>query len=371
MARIRDLYEILGIPRDASQEDIRRAYRRLAREYHPDVSQTHDAEDRFKEIAAAYEILSDPQKRQQYDRYGQSGGPMDFPFGDVADIFEAFFGGGGFGRRTATARRSRVQRGEDVFASVSLRFEDAAFGAHRDVEIERLQTCDRCAGSGAEPGTMPTRCRACGGAGQVQDVRRSIFGTVMSAHPCAACEGTGEEILTRCERRRGSGRVPATHTVPVDIPGGVADGLELRVTGAGHTGTAGGPAGDLYLTLSVDEHAVFERRGQDLFATLEVPMVQAALGAELEIDTLDGDERSRSSPARNPGPPSGCAARACRTSDAAAAGDLFVTVHVSTPDGGSRETRKLLEQLAELEGRPAGRRAHDRGTLRRPGGPGR
>jgi molecular chaperone DnaJ len=368
MAQIRDLYEILGVSRDASQEDIKRAYRRLAREYHPDVSQSHDAEDRFKEVAAAYEILSDPQKRQQYDRYGQAGGPMDFPFGDVADIFEAFFGGGGFGRRTATAQRSRVQRGEDVFASISLTFEEAAFGAHRDVDVERLQTCDRCEGSGAEPGTSPTRCRTCGGTGQVQDVRRSIFGTVMTAHPCAACAGTGEEILTRCERCRGTGRVAAPHTVPVDVPGGVADGLELRVTGAGHAGTAGGPAGDLYLTLSVAEHTVFVRRGQDLFATLEVPMVQAALGAELEIDTLEGSERIELEPGTESGTTFRLRGKGMPNLRRRGRGDLFVTVHVSTPSGHSREERKLLEQLAELEGRPAGKRAHDRGTLRRPGG---
>lgn len=371
MAQIRDLYEILGIPRDASQEDVKRAYRRLAREYHPDVSQSHDAEDRFKEIAAAYEILSDPQKRQQYDRYGQAGGPMDFPFGDVADIFEAFFGGGGFGRRTTTVRRSRAQRGEDVFVSISLTFEQAAFGAHRDVEVERLQGCDRCAGSGAEPGTSPTRCRTCGGTGQVQDVRRSIFGTVMTAHPCAACDGTGEELLTRCERCRGSGRVAATHTVPVDVPAGVADGLELRVTGAGHAGTAGGPAGDLYLSLSVDEHAVFERRGQDLFATLEVPMVQAALGAELEVQTLDGAERIELEPGTESGTTLRLRGKGMPNLGRRGRGDLYVTVHVSTPSGGRREVRKLLEQLADIEGRPAGKRAHDRGTLRRPGEVGR
>lgn len=367
MAQIRDLYEILGVPRDASQEEIRRAYRRLAREYHPDVSQSHDTEDRFKEIAAAYEILSDPQKRQQYDRYGQAGGPMDFPFGDVADIFEAFFGGGGFGRRTATARRSRVQRGEDVFASISLSFEEAAFGAHRDVEVERLQTCDRCAGSGAELGTTPTRCRTCGGTGQVQDVRRSIFGTVMTAHPCAACDGTGEEILTRCDRCRGSGRVATTDTVPVDVPAGVADGLELRVTGAGHTGTAGGPAGDLYLTLSVDEHAVFERHGQDLFATLEVPMVQAALGAELEVEVLDGAERIALEPGTESGTTVRLRGKGMPHLGRRGRGDLFVTVHVQTPSALSREERKLMEQLAEIQGRPAGKRAHDRGRLRRPG----
>lgn len=367
MAQIRDLYEILGVPRDASPEDVRRAYRRLAREYHPDVSQSHDAEDRFKEIAAAYEILSDPQKRQQYDRFGQAGGPMDFPFGDVADIFEAFFGAGGFGRRTTTTRRSRVQRGEDVFTSVPLTFEEAAFGVHRDLELERLEPCDRCEGSGAEPGTSPTRCRTCGGTGQVQDVRRSIFGTVMTAHPCAACRGTGEEILERCERCRGAGRVGASHTVPVEVPAGVADGLELRISGAGHAGVAGGPAGDLYLTIAVAEHAVFERRGQDLFATLEVPMVQAALGAELEIDTLDGTERIQVEPGTESGTTYRLRGKGMPNLGRRGRGDLFVTAHVAMPDELSRDERRLLEQLAELRGQAAGKRARDRAILRRPG----
>jgi molecular chaperone DnaJ len=366
MAQIRDLYEILGVPRDASQEDIKKAYRRLAREHHPDVSQSHDAEDRFKEIAGAYEILSDPQKRQQYDRYGQGGGAMDFPFGDVADIFEAFFGGG-FGRGTTT-RRTRVHRGEDVFATVSLTFEEAAFGAHRDLELERLEVCDRCAGAGAEPGTSASRCRSCGGTGQVQDVRRSIFGTVMTAHPCVACQGTGEEILSRCERCRGDGRVAAVRTVPVDVPVGVADGIELRVSGAGHAGPAGGSSGDLYLTIAVAPHPVFERRGQDLFAVLEVPMVQAALGAELEIDTLDGQERIE----LEPGTPSGTTVRlrgqGMPNLGRRGRGDLFVSVHVVTPADLSREERTLVERLAELGGHPAGKRARDRGTLRKPVG---
>ena len=365
MAQIRDLYEILGVSHDASQEDIKKAYRRLAREHHPDVSQSHDAEDRFKEIAAAYEILSDPQKREQYDRYGQAGGPMEFPFGDVADIFEAFFGAGGFGRRTTT-QRSKVQRGQDIFTSVSLTFEEAAFGAHRDLELERLETCDRCEGSGSEPGTSPTRCRTCGGTGQVQDVRRSIFGTVMTAHPCAACRGTGQEILSRCERCRGAGRVSAVHTVPVEVPAGVADGLELRISGAGHAGLTGGPPGDLYLSITVAEHAVFERRGQDLYAVLEVPMVQAALGAELEIDALDGKEKIELEPGTESGSTFRLRGKGMANLGRRGRGDLFVTVHVRTPSQLSREERTLLERLAALRGKAAGKRAHDRGALRKP-----
>ncbi|MGH2636005.1 MAG: DnaJ domain-containing protein, partial [Actinomycetota bacterium] len=233
MAGIRDLYEILGVGRDASGEELRKAYRRLAREYHPDVNPEPAAEERFKEVSAAYEILSDPQKRQQYDLYGQGRGAAESPFGDVADLFEAFFGQGTFGGRRTATRRTRTQHGEDVFAELRLTFREAVFGARREVGIARLEPCDRCSGSGAEPGTTAQRCHTCGGSGQVQDVRRSIFGTVMTAHPCTTCEGTGEELTTPCERCDGRGRVAREASVPVDIPGGVSDGLDLRIAGVG------------------------------------------------------------------------------------------------------------------------------------------
>jgi molecular chaperone DnaJ len=366
MASVRDLYEILGVPRDATQDDIKKAYRRLAREYHPDVSQAPAAEERFKEVAAAYEILSDPDKRQRYDAYGQAGGPMDFPFGDVADLFEAFFGGSGFGRRRASTRVSRTHRGEDVFAAVELTFEEAAFGAHRDLRAELLETCSRCEGSGAEPGTTATRCRTCGGAGQVQDVRRSIFGTVMTARPCSVCEGTGEEIITPCQTCRGEGRVAAERTIPVDVPGGVADGIELRVSGAGHVGRAGGPAGDLYLTVRVHEHPVFERRGQDLFAVAQLSVAQAALGVELEVPTLDGVERVPVEPGAASGTVLRLRGKGLPNLGRRGRGDLFLTLHVATPRDLKREERRLLEQLAELRGEPAGKRASVTADLRRP-----
>jgi molecular chaperone DnaJ len=367
MAQIRDLYEILGVGRDASNDDIRKAYRRLAREYHPDVNADPTAEDRFKEITAAYEILSDPQRRQQYDLYGSGRGLGDFPFGDVADIFEAFFGAGTFGRRRTATRRSRTQNGEDLFTETRLSFREAVFGVRREVELDRLEPCDRCAGTGAEPGTSPQRCRTCGGTGQVQDVRRSIFGTVMTAHPCPTCEGTGEEIVERCARCEGGGRIPVATTVPVEIPAGVSNGLDLRIPGAGHAGRAGGAAGDLFVSLRVDDDPVFERRGTDLFATLDVPMVQAALGAEVEIETLDGPDRVDV----EPGTPSGTSVRlrgkGVPNLGGRGRGDLFLTLQVTTPKPGSTQERELLERLAELRGEPAGKRASVRADLKRRG----
>ncbi len=364
MAGIRDLYEILGVAHDASEEDIKKAYRRLAREHHPDVNPDPAAEERFKEVVAAYEILSDPQKRQQYDVYGQGRGQMDFPFGDVADLFETFFGQGTFGRGTRT-RRGRTEHGEDLFAEVRLSFREAVFGVRRDVPVARMEPCDRCSGTGAEPGTAPQRCRTCGGTGQVQDVRRSIFGTVMTAHACSACRGTGEEILTPCERCAGRGRVASQTTVAVDVPAGVSDGLDLRIAGAGHSGRAGGSRGDLYLSIAVEEDPVFERRGTDLFAVLEVPMTQAALGAEVEFETLDGQERVEV----EPGTPSGTTHRlrgqGVPNIGRRGRGDLFLTIQVVTPTPGSKEERRLLEQLAGLRGEPAGKRATAKAELRR------
>jgi molecular chaperone DnaJ len=366
---VRDLYEILGLSREASDEDIKKAYRRLAREHHPDVNPDPAAEERFKEVSAAYEILSDPQKRQQYDLYGQGRGSADFPFGDVADLFETFFGQGTFGRRRTAARRSRTQHGEDLFAQVRLTFREAVFGVRREVPVARLQACDRCAGSGAEPGSSPNVCRTCGGTGQVQDVRRSIFGTVMTAHPCATCEGTGEEIANPCERCGGRGRVPAESTVPVDVPAGVSDGLDLRIAGAGHAGRAGGPSGDLYLSIAVEDDPVFERRGTDVFALLDVAMTQAALGAQIEVETLDGTERIEVDPGTESGTTVRLRGKGVPNLGRRGRGDLFLTIHVVTPSPGSKGERRLLEQLAEERGEAAGKRANVRGNLRRPGGP--
>jgi molecular chaperone DnaJ len=369
MATVRDLYEILGVGRDASIEDIRTAYRRLAREFHPDVNDDPEAEQRFKEVAGAYEILSDADRRARYDTYGH-GGPMEAPFGDITDLFEAFFGTGTFGRRRG-GRRSRAQPGEDLFADLGLGFKEAAFGARREVQIGRMETCEVCQGSGAQPGTTPQRCHTCSGSGQVQDVRRSIFGTVMTAHPCDTCQGTGEEIVTPCERCDGRGRVPARTVVPIDVPAGVTDGMELRISGGGHAGRAGGPAGDLYLSIDVDEDPVFERHGPDVFAVLEVPMVQAALGGEVQVETLDGTERVGIDPGTASGTTVRLKGRGIPNLGRGGRGDLFLTIDVQTPRDLSKDQRKLVEELARLRGEVAGKRTTTEGTLRRPGTQGR
>jgi molecular chaperone DnaJ len=369
MATVGDLYDILGVARDASQEEIKRAYRNLARQHHPDVNEDPAAEQRFKEIVGAYEILSDPEKRRRYDTFGAAG-PGGSPFGDIQDIFDMFFGGGGFGATVGSRRsrgpRSRTRAGEDVGTQILLSFTEAAFGTRRDLEIERLVACDRCMGNGAEPGTAPSACRTCGGTGETQEVRRSIFGTIMTASACRACGGSGTEILDPCTRCGGRGRVTAPDTITLDIPAGVDDGLELRVTGAGNAGSDGGPAGDLYVGIRVEPSPSFERRGQDLFAVLDVPLTQAALGAEIEVQTLDGAERVRIEPGTESGELIRLRGRGVPNLNRRGRGDLFLTVHVTVPAELSKEERRLLEQLARTRGEVATRKDPAAGRLRRP-----
>jgi molecular chaperone DnaJ len=360
---VRDLYEILGVPRDASPQEIKASYRRLARELHPDVNGDPADQERFKEIAGAYEILSDPAKRQRYDAFGAAG-PQGAPFSDIQDLFDMFFGGGFGGRPRGP--RSRTRRGEDLRAAVLLPFAEAAFGIRREIEIERLDACDRCDGSGAQPGTAPIACRGCGGTGEVQSVRRSIFGTVMTATVCGTCGGTGEEIADRCDRCAGQGRVRATATVAFDIPAGVSDGMDLRVAGQGHAGTAGGPPGDLIVGVDVEPSPAFERRGQDLYGVLDVSITQATLGAEVEVETLDGPERIRIDPGTQSGTMLRLNGKGVHNLGRRGRGELFVTLHIVTPADLSKEERGLLERLAELRDEPGGRGGAARGRLRRP-----
>ena len=367
MATSNDLYEILGVSRDATDDEIKSAYRRLAREHHPDVNGDPAAEERFKEVAGAYEILSDPEKRQRYDAFGQTGGPGGGPggFADIQDIFDMFFGGGFQTATRSRGPRSRAQHGEDLGVRVSLTFAEAAFGVRRDLEVDRLAGCGTCGGNGAAPGTAPIACRTCRGSGQVQAVRRTIFGTVMTAAPCDTCRGTGQEVPDKCASCFGQGRRRSPATVTVDIPAGVSDGMELRVTGSGHAGVAGGPSGDLYVSISVEPSVAFDRRGQDLFTVLDITMTQAALGAQIDIDGLDGTERIGVESGTESGTVVRLKGKGVPNVNRRGRGDLYVTLHVVTPHDLSREERKLVERLAELRGE-ATHREVAAGELRRP-----
>jgi molecular chaperone DnaJ len=365
MAAVRDLYEILGVQRDASADEIKRAYRSLAREHHPDVSAAPEAEERFKEIVGAYEILSDPQKRQRYDAFGLSGGPAGAPFNDIQDIFDMFFGGGFSGARRGR-RPTRTRRGEDLSTLLTLSFGDAAFGVRNDLHLERMAVCETCLGNGAQPGTAPVACRTCHGSGELQQMRRSIFGTVMTAAPCPTCEGTGQEIPDKCETCMGEGRTRKAVTVTVEVPAGVADGMELRVGGSGNEGRAGGQPGDLFVGIRVEPSLAFERRGQDLFAIVDLSVTQVTLGADVELETLDGVEHLRIEAGTESGSVMRLRGKGVPNINRRGRGDLYITVHVITPTDLSREERKLIEQLAELRGESTSKREPARAELRRP-----
>ena len=362
MAEVQDLYDVLGIDRGASEDDIRKAYRRLARELHPDVNPEPGAEARFKQVSAAYEVLSDPAKRRQYDTFGNQSIPDLFPFGDIFDVFF----GGGMGRRRTRGPRSRARRGEDLFAEVSLDLEHAAFGTQREVPLDSMEPCARCGGTGCEPGTSPTRCSRCGGSGELQEVQRSMFGTIMTARPCPTCGGTGEEIASPCTECRGEGRTRRRQVVSVDVPAGVADGMELRIAGAGNAGVHGGPPGDLYLQVDVLPHERFARRGQDLVAVLDVPLTQAILGTEVEVATLDGAERVKVAPGTQPGAVIRLKGQGVPNLGRRGRGDMFLQVHVEIPDGGRKEERALVERLAEVRGERSPRGETPPARLRRP-----
>jgi molecular chaperone DnaJ len=365
-----DLYQILGVARDASQEEIKKAYRQLARELHPDVNGDAAAEERFKQITGAYEILSDPGKRQRYDAFGQTGGAARFPVTDIQDIFDMFFGAGGFGGAGSRTRRgsrgASPQRGEDLYARASLTLAEAAFGVTRDLTVERLVTCERCTGNGAEPGSAPITCRTCGGTGELQQVRRSIFGTVMTASPCHACRGTGREVLEPCTACEGRGRRRDRADVSVEIPPGVGDGIELRVTSAGNAGSLAGPPGDLFVAIEVEPSPSFERHGSDLVSVLPVPFTQAALGAEIEIETLDGPERIRLEAGTAAGTVIRIRGKGMPHLNRRGRGDLYVNVQLEVPRSISKEERQLLDRMAELRDEKTSKHSPDRRELRRP-----
>lgn len=349
-----DYYETLGVSHDASQDDIKRAYRRLARQHHPDANRDDPrAEERFKEITRAYEILSDPDKRQRYDMFGDERAQTGFGgFGGFSDIFDAFFGG-----VTGGARRAPSTRGADVLAEVALTLEEAAVGIERDVDVTLMRECPECDGSGAKPGTSPMRCTECGGAGEVRQVRRTMLGNVMTAATCRRCGGTGQEIRAPCPRCAGHGRVQTSESLTVRIPAGVDDGAQLRVTGRGEAGVRGGRSGDLYVSVRVLPHEVFRRVGDDLGCEAAVPMTVAALGGVVEVPTLDGPRELDVSPGTQPGDVVRLRGAGMPRLDGRGRGELVVLLRVETPRNLTEEQRDLLRRVAELRGEGAGQKS--------------
>ena len=354
-----DFYELLGVPRSANEDELKKAYRRLARELHPDANPgDKEAEERFKQVTVAYETLRDPERRRRYDMFGPEGvgagaGAGGDPFagfgGGLGDIFEAFFGGatGGFGRGRGP---SGPPRGNDMELVLDLEFEQAVFGAQQEVELRAPTPCDTCSGSGARPGTTPTTCSTCGGAGEVRRVRQSILGQMVSASICPTCAGIGEEITTPCTTCRGEGRVTETKAYLVDVPAGVDDGTTLRLSGRGAAGARGGPPGDLYVHLRVRPHPRFERVGQDLLHVLQLPMTQAALGAHIPFETLDGAEDLVVPPGTQSGREFRLRGRGVPYVNGRSRGDLIVRVLVETPTGLSGAQEELLRRFAQERG---------------------
>ena len=354
-----DLYEVLGVPRDASPDDIKKAYRKLARESHPDANPDDpEAEARFKDLSAAYEILSDPDKRDRYDRYGNANGfDLSDPFGSGAgglgDLFDSFFGGnspfGGGGRQRGP---SGPPRGEDLDAPAVLEFTDAVFGCQCDVSVRTAVRCEECGSTGAQPGTTPVACPDCGGTGEVRVVRQTVLGQMMSASVCRNCGGQGEYLPSPCVACSGAGRLIEDKTYTVDVPAGVDEGSTLRLTGRGAVGMRGGPPGDLYVRLRVKPHDRFVRQGDDLLHELGVSMVQATLGATIALETLDGVEQLEVPRGTQVGKVFKLRGKGVPRLDGRGRGDLLVRVNVRIPTTLDEESEDLLRQYAVVRGEP-------------------
>jgi molecular chaperone DnaJ len=361
----RDYYGTLGVTRDATPEEIKRAYRKLARELHPDVNPDTEAQHRFKDVTAAYEVLSDPKKRQIVDLGGDplgsggggNGGARD-PFSGfgLGDIMDAFFGaaGGAGGGGGGRGPRSRVQAGSDALIRLTLSLEECATGVSRELTVDTAILCELCGGEGTREGTTTQMCDTCGGRGEIQSVQRSFLGQVVTARPCPVCRGFGEVIPDPCPRCDGEGRVRARRTITVKVPAGVADGVRVRHGGQGEVGPGGGPAGDLYVEVEELPHPTFDRDGPDLHCTVRVPMTSAALGAVLPLETLDGTEELTIEPGTQPNTElvlSGRGLPKLRSSGRVdGKGDLHVHLEVEIPTRLDTQQGELLRQFAELRG---------------------
>jgi molecular chaperone DnaJ len=348
----RDYYEVLGVAHGVNEDDLKKAYRRLAKQYHPDTNKEPDAEARFIEVNEAYETLSDPQKRSVYDRYGHAGlngggaaGFGDFAgFGSINDLFDFFAGA------TGAQRRSEPQRGADIRYELTISFEEAVFGCQKEIELPRWEACSTCRGTGAQPGTSTTRCSACQGKGEIRRVQQSIFGQFVNVTMCERCRGEGKVITTPCEKCRGQGRVRNHRRVVVNIPAGVDDGINVRVTGEGEVSSRGGTPGNLYVILSVKQHPFFKRQGNDILYELPISFAQAALGDEVEVPTVDGKSTTLKVPAGTQSNRSfrlkGMGVPVVHSSQR---GDQHVIVKVVTPTNLSVDQKRLLEEFARLE----------------------
>ncbi len=351
MATKADFYDLLGIGRSAPQDEIRRAYRKLARQYHPDLNKAADAEDKFKAVQEAYGVLKDEKKRSIYDRFGHAGLQSGFnpaggriDFGDMGDIFESFFG--------ATTRRDThgPRAGRDLQTAIELEFMDAVNGVAKELDIERLELCDECDGSGQGLESEVATCSVCNGAGQVRRVQSSIFGQFVNAATCENCGGAGRVVLNPCSSCGGEGRRRRRRKTSIDIPAGVDDGTDLRISGGGDAGYRGGPPGDLFLRISVDEHHTFKREGFDIFSNLIVNVADAVLGDEFQVETVAGQERVKIRSGTQPGSVVRLRGKGVPRLQRPGRGDHYVRIDVEVPGKLTKRERQLYDELKSIYG---------------------
>ena len=359
----RDYYEALGVTKGASEDEIKKAYKKMARKYHPDLNPDNkEAEEKFKEVNEAHEILSDPQKKSRYDQFGHAGvdpnfgaggygGGFDggFDFGDLGDIFGSFFGGGfgGGGRRT---NPNAPQRGESIRMNVTISFEEAAFGCEKEVSVDRYEQCDTCHGDGCAPGTHPETCPDCHGTGQVQVRRQTPMGVFATTSPCGRCGGKGKIIHQPCPDCRGAGHVRKRRTIQASIPAGIDNGQTISIRGQGHAGKNGGPAGDLLITITVRPHELFRREGTSVLCEAPITFAQAVLGAELEIPTIDGKVKYDLPEGTQSGTTFRLKGKGIPSINGRGRGDQYVTVYIETPRNLNKEQKEALRKFAEALG---------------------
>ena len=344
----RDYYEVLGIGKNATDEEIKRAFRKLAMQYHPDRNHEDGAEEKFKEVNEAYEALSDPEKRTAYDRFGHGGvegffgrGFEDFTFGGFGDIFDAFFSG------TTTATRQAPQRGADLHYRATITFEEAAFSCEKEINVSRTENCSLCHGVGSKPGTQPSRCPNCNGSGQVRRVQQSLFGRFINTTTCSQCHGEGRIITEPCPQCRGTGKEKRQRSILIKIPAGVDDSSQIRLSGEGHAGVRGGTPGNVYITLSVLPHQFFTRDDDNILYELPINFAQAALGDEVEVPTLYGKIKLKLPTGTQTGKVFRLKAKGVPHLHRNGRGDQIVTAVVITPESLTKEQRQLFQELAK------------------------
>ena len=360
MADKRDYYEVLGIAKGASEDEIKKAYKKMARKYHPDLNPgDKEAEEKFKEVNEAYEVLSDPDKKARYDQYGHAGVDPNFgagagfdgsfDFGDLGDIFGNFFGGGfgGGGRRT---NPNAPQRGESIRLSLTISFEEAAFGCEKEITVERMEQCGTCSGSGCAAGTTPEVCPDCHGTGQVQVRRQTPMGVFATSSPCGRCGGKGKIIHQPCPDCRGTGAVRKRKTIKASVPAGIDNGQTISIRGQGHAGKNGGPAGDLLITITVRPHELFRREGTSVLCEAPITFAQAVLGAELEIPTIDGKVKYDLPEGTQSGTTFRLKGKGIPSINGRGRGDQYVTVYIETPRNLNKEQKDALKKFAETMG---------------------